>query len=93
MPSEDNSQLIRRLRSAGGHLQAVTSMVESGEPCEQVLHQLNAVQGALKAAARILLDEHIRESELIIKSSDCPDERAQALDYLVMLYHWTFNQK
>ena len=93
MLPENNSQLIRRLRFAEGHLQAVTGMVESGEPCEQVLHQLNAVQGALKAAAKILLDEHIRDSELTIKLSDCPEERAQALDYLTMLYHWTFNRK
>ena len=41
----------------------------------------------------MLVDEHFKESELIIKLSNCPDERAQALDYLVMLYHWTFNRK
>lgn len=52
-PEKINStQLIRRLRSAQGHLQTVTGMVEAGEPCEQALHQLNAVQGALKAAAQ-----------------------------------------
>jgi len=93
MSLENSSHIIRRLRSAKGHLQAVTNMVESGEACKDVLHQLNAVQCALKAAAQMLLEEHLKESETIIKSSDSPEERELALDYLIMLYHWTFNHK
>lgn len=90
---EKSSQITRRLRSAEGHLQAVTNMVETGESCDEVLHQLNAVQGALKAVAQILLEEQLQESETIIKYSDCPEEREQALDYLILLYQWTFNHK
>jgi DNA-binding FrmR family transcriptional regulator len=68
-------------------------MVETGEACDQVLHQLNAVQGALSAITRILLNEQFKESERIIKYSECPQERTQALDYLTLLYHWTFDIK
>lgn len=92
MSLDNSAQIIRRLRSAEGHLQGVTAMVESGRACEDVLHQLTAVQGALKAVAQMLLVEHIKESETVIKFSDCPEEREQALNYLVSLYHWTLNR-
>ena len=89
MSPDINSSVIARLRSAEGHLKAVTNMVENGETSDQVLHQLNAVQSALNAIAQLFLAEHIKESERIIKYSECPQERTQALDYLNKLYHWT----
>jgi DNA-binding FrmR family transcriptional regulator len=68
-------------------------MVETGEACVDVLHQLNAVQGALSAVARKVLSEYLKESERIIKHSQCPQERVQALDRLTLLYHWTIDHK
>ncbi len=50
MEPEQQSEIIRRLRCATGHLDAVIKMAEAGQPCEQVLHQLNAVQAALHTA-------------------------------------------
>ena len=41
-------EIMQRLRSAAGHLNAVIEMAESGQPCQDVLHQLNAVQSALR---------------------------------------------
>jgi DNA-binding FrmR family transcriptional regulator len=93
MSLEPNASIVTRLRSAEGHLKAVTTMVEHGETSNQVLHQLNAVLGALNAIAKKLLAEYLQESERIIKYSDCPQERAQALDYLTVLNHWAFNHK
>lgn len=92
MSPEIESQIINRLRSAEGHLKAVRSMVETGWKCDQVLHQLNAVQGALSAVARMVFEEHLQENEMIIKNSDCRQERTQALDHLTMLYQQTFNK-
>jgi DNA-binding FrmR family transcriptional regulator len=43
-------EIMQRLRSAAGHLNAVIYMAESGQSCEEVLHQLNAVQAALRIA-------------------------------------------
>ena len=37
--------VVQRLRTALGHLDAVTRMVESDRSCADVLHQLSAVQG------------------------------------------------
>lgn len=93
MSLDMNTSIISRLRSAEGHLKAVTTMVETGESSEQVLHQLHAVQGALKAIAQLWFEQHIKETEAVIKFSECPEDREQALDYLTMLYQWTFNHK
>jgi DNA-binding FrmR family transcriptional regulator len=41
-------EIMQRLRSAAGQLNAIVEMAESGQPCEQVLHQLHAVQSALR---------------------------------------------
>jgi DNA-binding FrmR family transcriptional regulator len=93
MQPDNNSSVIARLRSAEGHLKAVTTMVENGKTGDQVLHQLNAVQRGLCAITQLVLTEHLQESESIIKFSEHPQERAQALDYLTMLYQWTFDHK
>jgi DNA-binding FrmR family transcriptional regulator len=91
MTPESNPSIISRLRSAEGHFKAITAMVENGEGCDRVLHQLNAVKGALNAITQILLQNQLAESEKVIKQSECPQERAQALDYLTLIYHWTFS--
>lgn len=49
MKPNQQPEIIRRMRCAAGHLNAVIKMTEEGKPCEQVLHQLDAVQAALQA--------------------------------------------
>ena len=59
MPIDD--AVVQRLRSARGHLDAVTRMAEADRSCMDVLHQLSAVQGALEGVRRRLLERHLRE--------------------------------
>jgi DNA-binding FrmR family transcriptional regulator len=86
MQPEQQAEIMRRLRSAQGHLGAVIGMVESGESCEQVLHQLGAVQAALLVAGARLLACQVETSKIIIQLSPCPEERAAELDRLSDLY-------
>lgn len=90
MVRQEQANISRRLKTISGHLRAVTTMVEKGDTCDQVLHQLNAIQAALNAVTRLLLSENLAECESIIKHSKCFQERAQALDYLTLLYYWAF---
>ncbi len=85
--------ISRRLISAGGHLKAVTSMVESDVSRKDVLHQLYAVQGALKAVSQMILKEHIRECIEILVANNSPEEQREALDSMLVLYNWTFDHK
>ena len=86
MQPEERAEIIQRLRSAEGHLGAVIGLLEAGEPCEQVLHQLGAVRAALRAAGARLLDCQINYSEDIIQNSPCPEDRAAELTRLLNLY-------
>ena len=83
----------RRFLSAGGHLKAVTTMVESEVPHQIVLHQLHAVQGALKAISQMILEEYIEECFQVLVTSNSPEKSQQTLDSLLALYNWSFSQK
>lgn len=86
MSPDPENPLLRRLHSATGHLQAVTGMVEADAPCQQVLHQLRAVQAALCAVGCLLIEEQIQNSLAVIEQSDSSQDRTQAAEQLVLLH-------
>lgn len=53
-------QVLHRLKIAKGHLGKVISMVESDEYCIDIVHQLIAIQSALKNADEIILENHLK---------------------------------
>lgn len=78
--------IVRRLHCAAGHLNAVIKMAEAGEPCEQVLHQLNAVQSALHAAGGQLICCEAESSRATILNGSSPEKRVAELKRLQSLY-------
>lgn len=86
MKFDQQAEILYRLRCAAGHLNAVVNMAESGQPCEKVLHQLNAVQAALHIAGFKLLVCQARQSEAMILASPSPVQRAAELKRLQSLY-------
>jgi len=42
-------ELLHRLRSVRGHIAALTAMIERDDECRDVLRQLHAVHGAMRA--------------------------------------------
>lgn len=90
MEPEERDEIVRRLRTAEGHLGAVIRQVEAGKSCEQVLHQLGAVRAALRAAGARLVDCQINCSEEIVRHHPCPEDRAAELARLVNLYYLVF---
>jgi CsoR family transcriptional regulator, copper-sensing transcriptional repressor len=51
--------VVNRLRSARGHLDAVLRMVDDDAYCPDVMKQLSAVQGQLEGASRLVLRNHL----------------------------------
>lgn len=45
---ESKADLLRRLRCAEGHLRGIAAMIERGADCQSVVHQILAVQAALR---------------------------------------------
>ena len=54
-------QALKRLRTAGGHLNHVIRMIETEKYCIEILQQSLAVQAALRAVDNIILKGHLEE--------------------------------
>ena len=53
-------KILHRFQIAKGHLEKVISMVEKDAYCIDVVHQSIAVQAALKKAAEVVLENHLK---------------------------------
>lgn len=54
------TNILHRLKIAKGHLEKVIAMVNADEYCIDVVHQLLAVQSALKKTDEIILENHLK---------------------------------
>ncbi|MBD8065171.1 metal-sensing transcriptional repressor [Devosia sp. PTR5] len=51
--------IVKRLKRAGGHLNSVIAMIESGKPCLDIAQQLHAVEKAITQAKKALIHDHL----------------------------------
>ena len=51
--------VLNRMARLIGHLESTKRMIEDGRDCSEVLIQLSAVDAAIKAVGRIILNDHI----------------------------------
>ena len=51
--------VVRRLKSVEGHVRGVQRMVEDGAYCIDIVHQVVAIQRALKKVSGLILDDHL----------------------------------
>jgi len=86
MKPKQQSEIIRRLHCAAGHLNAVIEMAEAGQPCEQVLHQLGAVDAAIRAVGSKLIICQAQSIQSIILNGPSPELRLAELKRLQSLY-------
>jgi DNA-binding FrmR family transcriptional regulator len=86
MKPDQQSEVIRRLRCAAGHLNAVVEMSETGQPCEKILQQIHAVQAALRAAGIKIIEYQAESSHDVILNSGSVKERTAELQHLQSLY-------
>lgn len=54
-----SADVVIRLARIEGHVRAVRQMAEDGKPCADVLHQIAAVQAALRKVAQIVMEDHL----------------------------------
>lgn len=57
---ETTTMLTQRLNRLIGQMNGIKKMVEDGASCEDVLTQMNAVNGALHKLSFLILDAHVR---------------------------------
>ena len=81
--------LLQRLRTTEGHLHAIRGMIEDGAPCQQVLHQLNAVRCAIEAAGSQILCLEVERCLQGIRENPSPEHCEAELQRLLNLYPFT----
>lgn len=86
MESDAQAEILQRLRTTEGHLRAVIEMAEAGRPCEEVLHQLNALQAALRAATIKVILCQVQSSQAIVLENSSPGKRIAEVKRLQFLY-------
>ena len=59
-PKDKQERIIHRLKITKGHLEKVIKMVADNKYCIDILHQLNAVECALKETQGIVLENHLK---------------------------------
>jgi DNA-binding FrmR family transcriptional regulator len=61
MSQELQKEVVRRLRNVQGHLAGLARMVETGQHCADVLHQLAAARAALDKITQLMLEGYVAE--------------------------------
>lgn len=59
-PKDQNEKILHRLKIAKGHLEKVIKMTENKEYCIDIIHQSQAVQGALTEVDNLMMENHLR---------------------------------
>jgi CsoR family transcriptional regulator, copper-sensing transcriptional repressor len=84
--SEPLRPIVRRLRTIGGHIQAVERMVEEDKYCIDIVHQTQAIKRALDKVEEELLREHVAGCIATAVRGDDPAERERVLGELLDLF-------
>ncbi len=54
-----HADIIKRLKRAEGHIKSIITMLEEERGCLDVAQQLQAVEGAISNAKKVLVHDHI----------------------------------
>ncbi len=83
---ETEGQILARLKSVEGHVRGIHRMVSEGEYCVDVVHQILAVQKALKKVSAMVLDRHLHHCATSAIRGRDPAERERVLGELLDLF-------
>ena len=85
MKQEHQRNVVNRLKTARGHLDAIIRMVEEDTYCPELMKQLSAVQGSLERASRLVLQSHLETCVAAAmqagRTSEIVEELMEALRY------------
>jgi len=76
---QDHQEVVRRLKTAEGHLRGIQRMVEEDVYCIDVIRQIQAVQAALNKVSSEILDQHLNSCLITAVRGDDPAERERVL--------------
>lgn len=75
----NHEDVIRRLKTAEGHLRGIQRMVEEDAYCIDIIRQVQAVQSALSRINSEILDGHLNSCLITAVRGEDPEERERVL--------------
>jgi DNA-binding FrmR family transcriptional regulator len=73
-------------RSASCHLDATRIAFETGQPCAQTLHQLGAVEAAIREARLAIVKSEMHRNLANLRNSRCDEQTKTAAQSIIELY-------
>ncbi|PIV01863.1 transcriptional regulator [Candidatus Shapirobacteria bacterium CG03_land_8_20_14_0_80_39_12] len=87
MKTEKNKkEITNRLSYLEGHCRGIRKMVEDGSYCIDVIHQIEAVEAALKKVKEKILADHLETCVTTAIKGEDERERKRVLDELLEVY-------
>lgn len=84
--SDQQKTLIKRIKTAQGHLGAVAKMIEKDMYCMDIINQNHAVIAALNKVNALILEGYLGECAIDAVSHSNPAKRKAAVKELVKIY-------
>jgi DNA-binding FrmR family transcriptional regulator len=86
MQLEERAEIVRQLHESEGHVRVVAAMIENGQPCVLVLHQLDAIRATLSEISAWLVTCQVEQSREVFLHGPRPEDRQAELTRLADLY-------
>ncbi len=80
-------EVLQRLRRAEGHLRGIIGMVEADAPCLTLAQQLHAVESAIAAAKRLVIEDHLDHCLEAALAAEGEAARKAAAEFRAIVKH------
>ena len=84
--NHESEDVLKRLKSAEGHLRGVIRMVEEGVYCIDVIRQVQAVQAALNKINATILENHLNSCVITAIRGENPNDRERVMREIADVY-------
>lgn len=84
--NQNSDDVVRRLKSAEGHLRGVIRMVDEDAYCIDVIRQIQAVQAALNKISTNILEEHLNSCVITAIRGEDTADRERVLREIADVY-------
>jgi len=83
---KSKKEILNRLSYLEGHCRAVRRMIDEGVYCIDVIHQIEAIEAALKKVKEKILENHLDTCVTTAIKSSSEDARKKVITELIEVY-------
>lgn len=84
--TNENEDIIKRLRRIEGQVKGIQKMVEEGKLCEDILIQISAVRSAMNSVGGLILENYMKDCLKSYLDGNASDEILDSLVTTMVKY-------